>query len=280
MIFNFLPLNLLSALIGCWPYVGVGFSWFFPRRHAFVCCLFLFLSFSDPSVSLIHPAPPPPPARLTSPMRPLCQTPPCPLWKIPDWSSPFLSSALFLPSFQVLASLPPCPSPAPRSNPVPLPQSYEPDELTEEMAHLEGLMKDLNAITTAPWACTCTKTPHTDRHTHNHTLSVTPHTHIQKVTHPKEKNTTKQYKTNQQNLRSQRLLDTKWLLIPTKKKKKLSRLPLQRKTKLPDWNVGITFSFFPGLPCSVSGRRLPCEGRKSETTSSLYEEPFSETMNF
>ncbi|XP_048887536.1 neogenin 1a isoform X3 [Brienomyrus brachyistius] len=27
--------------------------------------------------------------------------------------------------------------------------SYEPDELTEEMAHLEGLMKDLNAITTA-----------------------------------------------------------------------------------------------------------------------------------
>ncbi|XP_041839895.1 neogenin 1a isoform X5 [Melanotaenia boesemani] len=50
----------------------------------------------------------------------------------------------------VLASLPPCPSPAPRSNPIPLPQSYEPDELTEEMAHLEGLMKDLNAITTAP----------------------------------------------------------------------------------------------------------------------------------
>ncbi|XP_035007816.2 neogenin 1a isoform X5 [Hippoglossus stenolepis] len=50
----------------------------------------------------------------------------------------------------VLASLPPCPSPAPRSNPVPLPQNYEPDELTEEMAHLEGLMKDLNAITTAP----------------------------------------------------------------------------------------------------------------------------------
>ncbi|XP_034015789.1 neogenin 1a isoform X3 [Thalassophryne amazonica] len=50
----------------------------------------------------------------------------------------------------VLASLPPCPSPAPRSNPVPLLQSYEPDELTEEMAHLEGLMKDLNAITTAP----------------------------------------------------------------------------------------------------------------------------------
>ncbi|XP_077569018.1 neogenin 1a isoform X8 [Stigmatopora nigra] len=48
----------------------------------------------------------------------------------------------------VLASL--HPSPAPRSNPVPLPQSYEPDELTEEMAHLEGLMKDLNAITTAP----------------------------------------------------------------------------------------------------------------------------------
>ncbi|CAB1455251.1 unnamed protein product, partial [Pleuronectes platessa] len=28
--------------------------------------------------------------------------------------------------------------------------NYEPDELTEEMAHLEGLMKDLNAITTAP----------------------------------------------------------------------------------------------------------------------------------
>ncbi|KAF7668299.1 hypothetical protein LDENG_00019590 [Lucifuga dentata] len=28
--------------------------------------------------------------------------------------------------------------------------SYEPDELTEEMAHLEGLMKDLNAITTVP----------------------------------------------------------------------------------------------------------------------------------
>ncbi|XP_014868317.1 PREDICTED: neogenin-like [Poecilia mexicana] len=50
----------------------------------------------------------------------------------------------------VLASLAPCPSPAPRSNPIPLPQSYEPDELTEEMAHLEGLMKDLNAITTAP----------------------------------------------------------------------------------------------------------------------------------
>lgn len=60
------------------------------------------------------------------------------------------SFSLSLPSFQVLASLPPCPSPAPRSNPVPLPQSYEPDELTEEMAHLEGLMKDLNAITTAP----------------------------------------------------------------------------------------------------------------------------------
>uniref|UniRef100_A0AAV2MMH4 ribonuclease H n=1 Tax=Knipowitschia caucasica TaxID=637954 RepID=A0AAV2MMH4_KNICA len=52
---------------------------------------------------------------------------------------------------QVLASL--TPSSASRSNappPVPLPQSYEPDELTEEMAHLEGLMKDLNAITTAP----------------------------------------------------------------------------------------------------------------------------------
>lgn len=67
-------------------------------------------------------------------------------------SSPLLLSlALPLPSsLQVLASLPPCPSPAPRSNPVPLPQSYEPDELTEEMAHLEGLMKDLNAITTAP----------------------------------------------------------------------------------------------------------------------------------
>ncbi|CAL9698305.1 unnamed protein product [Knipowitschia caucasica] len=51
----------------------------------------------------------------------------------------------------VLASL--TPSSASRSNappPVPLPQSYEPDELTEEMAHLEGLMKDLNAITTAP----------------------------------------------------------------------------------------------------------------------------------
>uniref|UniRef100_A0A8C5BQT0 Neogenin 1b n=1 Tax=Gadus morhua TaxID=8049 RepID=A0A8C5BQT0_GADMO len=31
-----------------------------------------------------------------------------------------------------------------------LEDSYEPDELTEEMAHLEGLMKDLNAITTAP----------------------------------------------------------------------------------------------------------------------------------
>lgn len=28
-------------------------------------------------------------------------------------------------------------------------QNYEPDELTKEMAHLEGLMKDLNAITTA-----------------------------------------------------------------------------------------------------------------------------------
>lgn len=27
--------------------------------------------------------------------------------------------------------------------------SCEPDELTKEMAHLEGLMKDLNAITTA-----------------------------------------------------------------------------------------------------------------------------------
>ncbi|XP_072321911.1 neogenin 1a isoform X3 [Eucyclogobius newberryi] len=52
----------------------------------------------------------------------------------------------------VLAALQPCPAPASRSNapPVPLPQSYEPDELTEEMAHLEGLMKDLNAITTAP----------------------------------------------------------------------------------------------------------------------------------
>uniref|UniRef100_A0AAZ3Q5V7 Neogenin n=1 Tax=Oncorhynchus tshawytscha TaxID=74940 RepID=A0AAZ3Q5V7_ONCTS len=49
----------------------------------------------------------------------------------------------------VLASLPSCSSLAPRSNPVPFPQSYEPDELTEEMAHLEDLMKDLNAITTA-----------------------------------------------------------------------------------------------------------------------------------
>ncbi|KAL1007687.1 hypothetical protein UPYG_G00090230 [Umbra pygmaea] len=49
----------------------------------------------------------------------------------------------------VLASLPSCSPPAPRSNPVAFPQSYESDELTEEMAHLEGLMKDLNAITTA-----------------------------------------------------------------------------------------------------------------------------------
>uniref|UniRef100_A0A3Q1J2J7 Neogenin 1b n=1 Tax=Anabas testudineus TaxID=64144 RepID=A0A3Q1J2J7_ANATE len=64
----------------------------------------------------------------------------------PTYESPALPSTPLL----VLASLPPCPSPAPRSNPVPLPQSYEPDELTEEMAHLEGLMKDLNAITTAP----------------------------------------------------------------------------------------------------------------------------------
>lgn len=38
---------------------------------------------------------------------------------------------------------------SPVSNPFHLPQSYEPDELTKEMAHLEGLMKDLNAITTA-----------------------------------------------------------------------------------------------------------------------------------
>lgn len=38
---------------------------------------------------------------------------------------------------------------SPGSNPFPLSQSYEPDELTKEMAHLEGLMKDLNAITTA-----------------------------------------------------------------------------------------------------------------------------------
>lgn len=29
-----------------------------------------------------------------------------------------------------------------------LSQTYETDELSEEMAHLEGLMKDLNAITT------------------------------------------------------------------------------------------------------------------------------------
>uniref|UniRef100_A0A672LBM0 Neogenin-like n=1 Tax=Sinocyclocheilus grahami TaxID=75366 RepID=A0A672LBM0_SINGR len=35
------------------------------------------------------------------------------------------------------------------SNLLHLPQNYETDELTEEMAHLEGLMKDLNAITTA-----------------------------------------------------------------------------------------------------------------------------------
>uniref|UniRef100_A0A6Q2X2P0 Neogenin n=1 Tax=Esox lucius TaxID=8010 RepID=A0A6Q2X2P0_ESOLU len=49
----------------------------------------------------------------------------------------------------VLASLPSCSPPVSRSNPVPFPQSYESDELTEEMAHLEGLMKDLNAITTA-----------------------------------------------------------------------------------------------------------------------------------
>ncbi|KAG1941378.1 neogenin [Pimephales promelas] len=37
----------------------------------------------------------------------------------------------------------------PRSNLLHLLQNYETDELTEEMAHLEGLMKDLNAITTA-----------------------------------------------------------------------------------------------------------------------------------
>uniref|UniRef100_A0A672LF14 Neogenin-like n=1 Tax=Sinocyclocheilus grahami TaxID=75366 RepID=A0A672LF14_SINGR len=41
------------------------------------------------------------------------------------------------------------PNPTPRSNLLHLPQNYETDELTEEMAHLEGLMKDLNAITTA-----------------------------------------------------------------------------------------------------------------------------------
>jgi len=35
------------------------------------------------------------------------------------------------------------------NNSLHLPQNYEPDELTKEMAHLEGLMKDLNAITTA-----------------------------------------------------------------------------------------------------------------------------------
>ncbi|KTG35951.1 hypothetical protein cypCar_00044069 [Cyprinus carpio] len=41
------------------------------------------------------------------------------------------------------------PNPTPCSNLLHLPQNYETDELTEEMAHLEGLMKDLNAITTA-----------------------------------------------------------------------------------------------------------------------------------
>lgn len=41
------------------------------------------------------------------------------------------------------------PHPTPRSNLLHLLQNYETDELTEEMAHLEGLMKDLNAITTA-----------------------------------------------------------------------------------------------------------------------------------
>lgn len=255
MIFNFLPLNLLSALIcWCWLLLVFFLDVMLLSAASFCFCPFPTLQF--------HWSTQPPPAHLT-------HAPPLPnssLSSVKDpWlilSSPFLSSALFLPSFQVLASLPPFPSPAPRSNPVPLPQSYEPDELTEEMAHLEGLMKDLNAITTAPWACTCTKTPHTDRHTHNHTLSVTPHTHIQKVTHPKEKNTTKQYKTNQQNLRSQRLLDTKWLLIPTKKKKKLSRLPLQRKTKLPDWNVGITFSFFPRLTLLSLRKEIAMWGKK------------------
>ncbi len=43
------------------------------------------------------------------------------------------------------------PQPHPRSNLLHLSQNYETDELMEEMAHLEGLMKDLNAITTA-WA--------------------------------------------------------------------------------------------------------------------------------
>lgn len=234
---------------------------FFPRRHAFVCCLFLFLSFSNPSVSLIPPAPPP--LQLTSPMRPLCQTPPCPLWKIPDWSSPLLS-------FPLLSSFPPsrCLPPSPPSPPPPpavtlflSPRATSPTSWPRRWP------------TSRAWWRTWTPSPqrhehalapkhHTDRHTHNHTLSVTPHTHIQKVTHPKEKNTTKQYKTNQQNLRSQRLLDTKWLLIPTKKKKKLSRLPLQRKTKLPDWNVGITFSFFPRLTLLSLRKEIAMWGKK------------------
>ena len=115
------------------------------------CWMFLLLSAASSCVSTIYNASVPlihPPARLTPPIRlpALCErslTDPLLL------SSPPLSSPPS-PCLQVLASLPPCPSPAPRSNPVPLPQNYEPDELTEEMAHLEGLMKDLNAITTAP----------------------------------------------------------------------------------------------------------------------------------
>lgn len=55
-------------------------------------------------------------------------------------------------------------------NPLPLSQKYEKDELSEEMAHLEGLMKDLNAITTA-WAQSIHPNMHT--HTFSHTLKLT-----------------------------------------------------------------------------------------------------------
>lgn len=128
--------NLLAPL---WL-VCTHLFFFAPPCVPLIRCLFLFspcFSFIDQPSSSLHPAHTAPPARCDRPL-----------------TDPVLLSSfsLFLPSLQVLASLPPCPSPAPRSNPVPLPQSYEPDELTEEMAHLEGLMKDLNAITTAPWA--------------------------------------------------------------------------------------------------------------------------------
>lgn len=186
MIFNFLPLNLLSALIGCWPYVGVGFSWFFSSTSCFcllplsVFVLFRPFSFIDP------PSPP----QLTSPMRPLCQTPPCPLWKIPDWSSPLLS-------FPLLSSFPPsrCLPPSPPSPPPPpavtlflSPRATSPTSWPRRWP------------TSRAWWRTWTPSPqrhehalapkhHTQTDTHTTTHSLSPPTHTYRKSHTLKKKT-------------------------------------------------------------------------------------------